>query len=147
MENILIKVVIYNYITNYNRENEYIVIKERVLNYLEKHAELKSEQNIKKYILSAKKHMCNIQKKVGQINIDLEKYDKLMNEIDIISEDVGGLQAGNIDDFLQNVMDIKKDGGKSDELYFIIDRDKKLPLKLDELRDNLYLELNMNNIL
>lgn len=146
MENTLIKIVIYNYITNYNRSDEYKIIKEKILTFLEKHSELKNEQNIKKYILSAKKHMCNIQKKIGQINIDLEKYDKLMNEIDIISEDVNNLQAGNIDDFLQNVMDIKKDGSKSDEMYFIIDRDNKLSSKLDELRDNLYLELNMNNI-
>lgn len=146
MENTLIKIVIYNYITNYNKSDEYKNIKERILKYLEKHPELKSEQNVKKYIISAKKHMSNIQKKVGQINIDLEKYDKLMNEIDIISEDVNNLQAGNIDDFLQNVMDIKKEGSKSDELYFIVDRDNKLSLKLDELRDNLYLEINMNNI-
>lgn len=145
--NCLIKIVIYNYITNYNRENEYNTIKNNVLTFLEKHPELKSEHNIKKYILSAKKHMNTIQKKVGQININLEKYDKLMSEIDTISDNIENLQAGNIDDFLQNVMEIKKDGSKSDELYFIVDNDNKLQSKLNELRDNLYLELNMNYIL
>ena len=138
MEPILIKIVIYNYITNYSLEKEYNLIKDRVLSFLQKHPELKGEQNIKNYIINAKKHMNNIQKKVGQINIDLERYDKLMTEIDTISENVENLKAGSIDDFLHNVMDIKK-GGEIDDMYFIKNNDGKLEKKLEELRDNLYL--------
>ena len=146
MENTLIKMVIYNYITNYKSEKDYNSIKDRITKYIDKHPELKKESNISNYLVTAKKHISTIERTVGSINIDLEKYDRLMKEMDDISSDVGNLTAGSIDDFLKDIMDIKKRSSKTDDLYFVVDKNKKLNKKLDMLRENMYCELEMNSL-
>jgi hypothetical protein len=141
MENTLIKIVIYNYITNYNNDVEYKRVKDIINVYLNKNPNLKLSKNINSYLFIAKKHIAVVQKTIGAINIDIAKYDKLMAEIDNIMNNSRNLNDGSIDDFLQDVMEIKKN---SNDLYFVVDKNNKLTEKLNILRENLNLELHMN---
>lgn len=114
IEESLIKIVIYNYIINNKNETEYNEVKNKITNYLNKHQELKNNKNLKQYIIHAKRHMNTIVTIMGDQYIDAEKYSKLIKEMNIFTNE--DTTKGNIDEFLQNVMDIKN---TTYDLYFL----------------------------
>jgi len=137
MESTLIKIVIYNYIVNHNDNNSYKFINDKIINYLDEHPDLKNGNDIKKYLKFARNHINAIIKIIDNRNIDLKKYDGLMEEINTLNdtEDI----EFNINDFLQNIIDLNCEKNKN--LYFI-----KNNVSVDNLRESMMLEIDMHNL-
>lgn len=137
MESTLIKIVIYNYIVNHNDNIKYKFINDKIINYLEEHPDLKNGNDIKKYLKFARNHINTIIKIIDNRNIDLKKYDGLMEEINTLNdtEDI----EFNINDFLQNIIDLNCEKNKN--LYFI-----KNNVSVDNLRESMMLEIDMHNL-